>query len=154
MSQTTNPALERNGTKAKSEKGALTRADVTPSPTGPSPGVTLQPFDRWTRASQVALIGLFIIAVLWCTYVASPVIVPVLLAWVIATIVLPIVTWLCAHKVPRVLAVIAVTVALIGGLPAHFAFDAGNVLAGTSNRTQCTHQAEIANHESAAGTAR
>lgn len=40
-------------------------------------------------------------------------IVPVLLAWVIATIVLPIVTWLCAHKVPRVLAVIAVTVALI-----------------------------------------
>jgi len=114
MSQTTNPALERNGTKAKSEKGALTRADVTPSPTGPSPGVTLQPFDRWTRASQVALIGLFIIAVLWCTYVASPVIVPVLLAWVIATIVLPIVTWLCAHKVPRVLAVIAVTVALIG----------------------------------------
>jgi len=73
----------------------------------------LQQFDHWARASHFALIGLFVIAVLWCTYVASPVIVPVLLAWVIATIVLPIVKWLCEHKVPRVLAVIAVTVALM-----------------------------------------
>lgn len=112
MSQTTNPALVRNGTKAKSQKGASTRTDVGPLPSGRS-GVTLQPFDRWARASQVALIGLFIIAVLWCTYVASPVIVPVLLAWVIATIVLPTVTWLCEHKVPRVIAVIAVTLALV-----------------------------------------
>jgi len=111
MSQTTNPALVRNGTKAKSEKGASTR-DGGPLPSG-SLGVTLQPFDRWARASQLALIGLFIITVLWCTYVASPVIVPVLLAWVIATIVLPIVTWLCEHKVPRVIAVIAVTLALV-----------------------------------------
>lgn len=70
-------------------------------------------FDAWARASQISLIGLFAIALLWCTYVASPVIVPVLLAWVIATIVLPVVKWLNRHKVPRVLAVVAVTVALI-----------------------------------------
>jgi len=114
MSQTKNPAPERNGpNKARSERGASTRADAGPLQNGPTAVAPLQPFDRWARASHVALIGLFIIAVLWCTYVASPVIVPVLLAWVIATIVLPIVTWLCEHKVPRVLAVIAVTVALV-----------------------------------------
>ena len=48
-------------------------------------------FDAWARASQVALVGLFVIAVLWCAYVARPVIVPVVLAWVIATIVLPVI---------------------------------------------------------------
>ena len=58
------------------------------------PRRTLHAFDPWARASQVALIGLFVIALLWAAYVAQPVIVPVLLAWVIATIVLPIVTWL------------------------------------------------------------
>ena len=46
---------------------------------------------HWHRASQIALIGLLVIALLWCAYVAQHVIVPVLLAWTIATIVLPIV---------------------------------------------------------------
>ena len=36
----------------------------------------------WRRASQVAVIGLFVIAVLWCAYAAQHVIVPLLLAWV------------------------------------------------------------------------
>ena len=78
-------------------------------------------FDPWARASEVALIGLFIIALLWCVYVARAVIVPVLLAWVIATIVLPVVRWLERRKVPRALAVIIVTImllALIGCLVA------------------------------------
>jgi predicted PurR-regulated permease PerM len=75
--------------------------------------LALKPFDPWERASQVSLVGLFIVAVLWCAYVASPVIVPVLLAWVIATIVLPVIEWLHARGVPRVLAVVAVTVALV-----------------------------------------
>ena len=57
-------------------------------------------FDPWARASHVALIGLFVIALLWCAYVAQPVIVPVLLAWVIATIVLPIVKWHGAAQDP------------------------------------------------------
>ena len=65
------------------------------------------------RASQVSLIGLFVIALLWCAYVAQPVIVPVLLAWVIATIVLPIVKWLQERGVPRGLAVLAVTALLV-----------------------------------------
>lgn len=69
--------------------------------------------DRWRRSSQIAVIGLFVIALLWCAYVARQVIVPLLLAWVIATIVLPIVRWLQQRKVPRVLAVLLVTTLLV-----------------------------------------
>jgi len=68
--------------------------------------------DAWARASQIAVVGLFVIALLWCCYVAQPVIVPVLLAWAIATIVLPIVTWKHERGVPRVLAAILVTLLL------------------------------------------
>lgn len=68
--------------------------------------------DHWQRASQVATVGLFVIALLWCAYVARPVIVPVVLAWVIATIALPVVKWLHERHVPRVVAAIGVTVAL------------------------------------------
>jgi predicted PurR-regulated permease PerM len=64
------------------------------------------------RASQIATVGVFVIAVFWCAYVVQPVLVPVLLAWAIATIVLPIVKWLEGHGLPRVLAAILVTVLL------------------------------------------
>jgi predicted PurR-regulated permease PerM len=74
---------------------------------------TVLAFDAWTRAAQVATVGLFVIALLWCAYAAQPVIVPVLLAWAIATIVLPLVSWLGARGVPRILAVLAVTVLLV-----------------------------------------
>lgn len=70
-------------------------------------------FDPWTRASQVSMIGLFIIALFWCAYVARPVIVPVLLAWTIATIVLPLVRWLNQRGTPRIVAVLAVTFLLV-----------------------------------------
>ena len=68
---------------------------------------------NWQRASQIALIGLFVIALLWCAYVAQHVIVPVLLAWSIATIVLPVVKWMERQGMPRVLAAVAVTSLLI-----------------------------------------
>ena len=68
--------------------------------------------DAWTRASQIAAVGLFVIALLWCAYVSQPVLVPVLLAWAIATIVLPIVKWMGDKGVPRVLAAILVTLFL------------------------------------------
>jgi predicted PurR-regulated permease PerM len=66
------------------------------------------------RAAQVALIGLFVIALMWCAYVARPVIVPVVLAWVIATIVLPVVKWMEERGIARVVSAIAVTLALVG----------------------------------------
>jgi predicted PurR-regulated permease PerM len=68
---------------------------------------------RWERASQISIVGLFVNAILWCAYLAQHVIVPVLLAWSIATIVLPIVKWIEGKGVPRVVAAIAVTVLLI-----------------------------------------
>jgi predicted PurR-regulated permease PerM len=69
--------------------------------------------DPWLRASQISLIGLFVIALLWCCWVARPVIVPVLLAWAIATIVLPLVKGMEVRGVPRVPAVLAVTLLLV-----------------------------------------
>jgi predicted PurR-regulated permease PerM len=69
--------------------------------------------NAFQRASQVALIGLFVIALVWSAYVAQRVIVPVLLAWTIATIVLPIVKWLQRRGFPRVLASVSVTVLLL-----------------------------------------
>ena len=115
MSQTNEAGTGAQRTQPKRKRRKTqTRADGRPVRNGQASAAgTLHAFDPWARASQVALIGLFVIALLWCTYVAQPVIVPVLLAWVIATIVLPIVTWLCEHKVPRVVAVIAVTIALV-----------------------------------------
>jgi predicted PurR-regulated permease PerM len=73
------------------------------------------PFDRdpWMRASQMAVIGLFIMALVWAAHASQPVLVPVLLAWVIATIVHPIVDLMRAYKVPRVLACVLVTMALM-----------------------------------------
>jgi hypothetical protein len=76
-------------------------------------GETVLAFDPWTRASQVSMIGVFVILLLWCAYVAQPVIVPVLLAWTIATIVLPLVRWLNQRGVPRIVAVVAVTILLV-----------------------------------------
>jgi predicted PurR-regulated permease PerM len=67
----------------------------------------------WRRASQISIVGLFVIAVVWCTYAAHHIIVPLLLAWAIATIVLPLVKGLQNIGVPRVLAAIGVTVLLL-----------------------------------------
>ena len=109
----TSPAELARPTKPKSE-----RSNNAPAPSRGQDGQAAVPpekaFDPWARAAQVALIGLFIIALLWCAYVARAVIVPVLLAWVIATIMLPVVRWLERHKVPRVLGVLLLTIALIG----------------------------------------
>lgn len=69
--------------------------------------------DPLLRAAQLATVGLFVIALLWCAYVARPVIVPVLLAWVIATIVLPLVGFLADRGAPRALAASLVTLLLI-----------------------------------------
>ena len=69
--------------------------------------------DPWIRASQVATIGLFLIAVLWGAHVAGPVVVPIVLAWVVSTILLPAVRLMQARKVPRVVAAVLITTALV-----------------------------------------
>ena len=73
----------------------------------------------WTRASQIALVGLFVIALVWAVYAAHHVIVPVLLAWVIATIVQPLVKWLQDAGMPRTVASVIVALlflTLVAGL--------------------------------------
>ena len=91
--------------------------DETPAGTeGDSAGAA---HGSWQRASQVATVGLFVIALAWVVYAAQHVIVPVLLAWAIATIVLPLVKRMQEHGVPRVVAALLVTflfLALIGVL--------------------------------------
>jgi predicted PurR-regulated permease PerM len=69
--------------------------------------------DPWMRAAQASTIGLFTIALLWSAQVSQPVLVPVLLAWIIATILLPIVRFVHRHRVPRVLSAILLAVALL-----------------------------------------
>ncbi len=121
MTDVIKPAVDKNGTSAnaakRERKNAAARSAAEVGRAGErgerSATMRVAAFDAWTRASQVSMIGLFVIALLWCAYVAQPVIVPVLLAWVIATIVLPLVRWLQDRGVPRVLAVIAVTVLLV-----------------------------------------
>jgi predicted PurR-regulated permease PerM len=74
---------------------------------------SLEPGDRWAQATQIATIGLFILALLWSAQVSQPVLVPVLLAWVIATILLPIVQFMQERNVPRVLAALLLTAAFL-----------------------------------------
>lgn len=69
--------------------------------------------DPLLRASQIATISLFVIALLWAAYVSQPVVVPVLLAYVIGTIILPAVRWLEMHGAPRIIAAILLTIALL-----------------------------------------
>lgn len=82
------------------------------SPAGGVLQLQLQPTDGLVRTALIAVIGLFVVAVLWCAYVAKPVIVPVVLAWVIATVVLPLVTRMHERGVPRPVAAIVVTALL------------------------------------------
>ena len=126
MTHTSKPAADKNGPPAQASKrerenaAARSAAEAErDSERGERSAVmTVVGFDGWSRAAQVSIVGIFVIAVLWCVYVAQPVIVPVLLAWVIATIVLPLVRWLQDRSVPRVLAVIAVTLLLISVIAA------------------------------------
>src|SRR5438046_960516 len=108
MTQVCKPRNESAQTKEKRPD----RERTAPLTNGEPAAAVLADYDPWARASQVALVGLFVVALLWCAYVARAVIVPVVLAWVIATIVLPIIKWMQERGVPRVVAAIAVTFAL------------------------------------------
>jgi predicted PurR-regulated permease PerM len=116
MSHTSKPGGSKEGAPPAKPKRVEPEAARSAGNAGArgeqSSGAAVLAVDAWARASQIAVVGLFVIALLWCCYVAQPVIVPVLLAWAIATIVLPIVTWIHERGVPRVLAAILVTLLL------------------------------------------
>src|SRR5581483_9904296 len=105
----------RQGNPPRTGQGAM--SNVGRPTTAPQPARAPHPaagagYDPWMRAAQVALVGLFVIALLWCAYVARPVIVPVVLAWVMASILLPVICRLEEHGIPRAVSAIAVTLAL------------------------------------------
>ena len=69
--------------------------------------------ETWELVAHVSTVGLFALAFLGTLYLMRDVLVPIILAWVVANILLPIVTWMETQKVPRIAAVIAVTLLLI-----------------------------------------
>ena len=66
--------------------------------------------------ANVSTAGLFALAILAALYLMKDVVVPVILAWVVANILSPVVTWLENHKVKRGTAVALVTVAMMAML--------------------------------------
>lgn len=69
--------------------------------------------ETWEMVANVSVTGLFALAILATLYLMRDVLVPLILAWVVANILLPVIEWLEERKVPRILAVILVTLALI-----------------------------------------
>jgi predicted PurR-regulated permease PerM len=69
--------------------------------------------DTWQLIANVCVTGLFALAVLAALYFMKEVVVPVILAWVVANILLPVVAWMERRGTPRAAAVIAATLALI-----------------------------------------
>lgn len=98
--------LKKAEEAARSQPAAVVLPKLAPA------AVTIED-DMLARAAQVACVGLFAIAIVWCAYVAQPVLVPVLLAWVIGTIALPVVSNLERVGVPRGVASVLVTLALL-----------------------------------------
>jgi predicted PurR-regulated permease PerM len=106
-------AQSREEARAQRARADHEARETDAAKTNDRSGATAPPADSWLRMSQIAVIGLFVIALLWAAYVAQPVVVPVVLAWTIATIVLPIVRWMQDHSIPRPLAVVIVTLTLL-----------------------------------------
>lgn len=102
---------EQQSKPRKNDRETHGRSDLAAGADGDSAAAIA--VDGWTRASQVSMVGIFVVSLFWCAYVAQPVIVPVLLAWTIATIVLPLVRWLNQRGLPRIVAVLTVTLLLV-----------------------------------------
>jgi predicted PurR-regulated permease PerM len=72
--------------------------------------------ETWQLIADVSVTGLFALAVLAALYFMKEVIVPVILAWVVANILRPVVAWLEQRGLPRIAAVMVVTLAMLAVL--------------------------------------
>jgi predicted PurR-regulated permease PerM len=72
--------------------------------------------ENWQLVAYVSITGMFALAILAGLYFMKDVVVPVILAWVVANILLPIVSRLEKLGLPRVATVIFVTLALVAVL--------------------------------------
>ncbi|WP_295559709.1 AI-2E family transporter [uncultured Hyphomicrobium sp.] len=72
--------------------------------------------ETWQLIADVSVTGLFALAILAALYLMKEVIVPVILAWVVANILLPVVGWLERRGLGRIPAVGLVTLAMLAVL--------------------------------------
>ncbi len=83
---------------------------------GSSQEISSRSRENWQLVANVSVTGLFAFAVLGALYLMRDVAVPVILAWVVANILLPVVKVMERNNVPRVLSVILVTLAFLAVL--------------------------------------
>lgn len=80
---------------------------------GGEPSGLLRNAEAWNWAAKVSTVGIFILALGATLAVLDHVVVPLILAWVIATVLIPLVKMLCAIRIPRALAVVLLVALLL-----------------------------------------
>lgn len=98
---------------AEATSEARQRADEAEAPPEPTNGTTAE---SWQMVANVSVTGLFVLAVLAALYLMRDVAVPVILAWVVSNILLPVVTWMERRGIPRVPAAVVVALAMVAVL--------------------------------------
>ena len=85
-------ASDHTAIEERPRQEAVTVARVKRASNGTSNGdKTPSTIDAWQRTTQFSTIGLFVFATFGCLYLSHSVVVPVLLALVVGTILLPVV---------------------------------------------------------------
>lgn len=69
--------------------------------------------ETWALVANVSVTGLFALATLAALYLMKEVVVPVILAWVVANILLPVVAWMEKRGLPRSASVLIVALAMV-----------------------------------------
>jgi predicted PurR-regulated permease PerM len=72
--------------------------------------------ETWNLIADVSVTGLFALALLAALYLMKEVAVPIILAWVVANILLPVVAWMERRGIPRAPSVVAVALAMVAVL--------------------------------------
>jgi predicted PurR-regulated permease PerM len=97
---------------AEQNHHALRQAGVEPT-SGEEPRDAAE---TWQLIANVSITGLFALAILAAFYLMRDIVVPVILAWVVANILLPVVSRMEKRGMPRAASVILVTLALMSVL--------------------------------------
>lgn len=85
-------------------------------PFAPKPYTAADDPPRHAWGKVPALTGLLVLAVFYTLYLAAEVVLPLLVALLLAMLLAPVVRWLRSHHVPRAVAALLATASLVGGL--------------------------------------
>jgi putative heme transporter len=72
--------------------------------------------ERWNWAVRISVVGLFVIALAVIVFEMASVVMPVVLAWVVAMVLLPVVDGLERRGLPRALTSIVLVILLIASI--------------------------------------